>query len=45
VITLCVFIAFSALFLREPLGWNHLLGFVLIAAGAAVVFLGKTPLG
>jgi uncharacterized protein (DUF486 family) len=41
VITLVVFIAFSALFLREPIGWNHLLGFALIAAGAAVVFLGK----
>lgn len=42
VITLCVFIGFSWLFLREPLGWNHFLGFVLIAAGAAVVFLGKS---
>jgi hypothetical protein len=41
VITLVVFIGFSAVFLREPLGWNHLLGFALIAAGAAVVFLGK----
>lgn len=43
VITLCVFILFSWLFLRESLGWNHFLGFALIAAGAAVVFLGKTP--
>jgi hypothetical protein len=43
VITLCVFGCFSWLFLREPLGWNHLLGFALIAAGAAVVFLGKAP--
>lgn len=41
VITLTVFIGFSALVLREPLGWNHVLGFALIAAGAAVVFLGK----
>lgn len=41
VITLTVFVGFSWLFLREPLGWNHLLGFGLIAAGAAVVFLGK----
>ena len=41
VITLCVFVVFSWLFLREPPGWNHLLGFVLIGAGAAVVFLGK----
>lgn len=41
VITLIVFIAFSTLFLGETLSWNHLLGFALIAAGAAVVFLGK----
>lgn len=41
VITLVVFILFSAFFLREQLGWNHLLGFALIAGGAAVVFLGK----
>ncbi|MEZ5973042.1 MAG: DMT family protein [Hyphomonadaceae bacterium] len=41
VITLTVFVGFSTLFLREQLGWNHLLGFALIAAGAAVVFLGK----
>lgn len=41
VITLVVFVGFSWLFLREPLGWNHLLGFALIAAGAAVVFLGR----
>ena len=43
VITLCVFLGFSWLFLREPLSWNHYLGFALIAAGAAVVFLGKAP--
>jgi len=41
VITLAVFVGFSWLYLREPLGWNHLLGFALIAAGAAVVFLGN----
>ena len=41
VITLTVFVAFSALYLSEPLGWNHLVGFALIAAGAAVVFLGR----
>ncbi|MBC7770169.1 MAG: DMT family protein [Phycisphaerales bacterium] len=41
VITLVVFIAFSALFLREELSWNHFVGFALIAGGAAVVFLGK----
>ena len=41
VITLCVFILFSWLFLREALGWNHFVGFALIALGAGVVFLGK----
>ena len=41
VITLTVFVGFSALYLKEPLGWNHFAGFALIAAGAAVVFLGK----
>ena len=41
VITLIVFAGFSWLFLREPLGWNHLVGFALIALGAGVVFMGK----
>src|SRR5690554_4468997 len=27
VITLSVFVGFSALYLKEPLAWNHLLGF------------------
>ena len=38
VITLVVFVAFSALYLKEPLGWNHLVGFALIAAGAFFIF-------
>ncbi len=38
VITLCVFAAFSVLYLRESLGWNHAAGFALIAAGAFLVF-------
>lgn len=38
VITLLVFAGFSVLFLKEPLGWNHLAGFALIAAGAALIF-------
>ena len=42
VITLVVFAAFSYLYLKEPLGWNHLVGFALIAAGAFFVFQGKT---
>jgi len=31
VITLIVFAAFSILYLKEPLGWNHVLGFGFIA--------------
>ena len=41
VITLLVFAVFSVLWLKEPLGWNHLVGFGLIAAGAAFVFQGR----
>jgi len=42
VVTLLVFAGFSALYLKEPLGWNHAVGFALIASGAAFVFYGKT---
>jgi len=38
VITLVVFGIFSVVYLREPLAWNHLVGFGLIAAGAFLVF-------
>ena len=38
VITLVVFAGFCVLYLREPIAWNHLLGFALIAAGAFFVF-------
>ena len=41
VITLVVFAGFSVLYLKEPLGWNHLVGFGLIAAGAAFIFQGR----
>jgi uncharacterized protein len=41
VITLVVFAAFSVFVLKEPLGWNHAIGFALIAAGAGFVFAGK----
>ncbi|MDO9223477.1 MAG: DMT family protein [Caulobacter sp.] len=41
VITLLVFVVFSALYLGEPLKWSTLVGFALIAAGAAFVFLGR----
>ena len=38
VITLLVFAAFSVLYLKEPIGWNHAVGFTLIASGAFFVF-------
>lgn len=41
VITLAVFAVFSVAYLKEPLGWNHAVGFSLIAAGAFFVFLGR----
>ena len=40
VITLLVFAGFSVLYLKEALTWNHAIGFMLIAAGAAFVFRG-----
>ena len=42
VITLVVFCGFSVVYLEEPFGWNHAIGFALIAAGAAFVFSGRT---
>jgi uncharacterized protein (DUF486 family) len=41
VITLLVFAGFSVLYLKEPLGWNHLVGFALIAGGAFFIFQGR----
>ncbi len=38
VITLSVFCGFAVFYLKEPLKWNYLLGFGLIAAGALCVF-------
>ncbi len=38
VVTLIVFAGFSALYLKEPLGWTHAAGFTLIAAGAGIIF-------
>lgn len=40
VITLLVFAGFSVFWLKESLTWNHAIGFMLIAAGAAFVFKG-----
>lgn len=38
VITLSVFCVFSLWYLKEPLKWNYLIGFVLICCGALFVF-------
>jgi uncharacterized protein (DUF486 family) len=38
VITLAVFGVFSVFFLKEPLTWNHILGFSFIALGAFFIF-------
>jgi len=38
IITLLVFAGFSVVYLKEPLAWNHGLGFALIAGGAFFVF-------
>jgi uncharacterized protein (DUF486 family) len=42
VVTLLVFAGFSMVFLKESLGWNHAVGFTLIAAGAAFIFAGRS---
>ena len=39
VLSLSVFALFSVCYLGESLSWNHLAGFTLIAAGAALVFM------
>ena len=38
VISLSVFVGFAVWYLGEPLRWNHLIGFSLIAIGAGFVF-------
>jgi uncharacterized protein len=38
VITLLVFVGFSVTYLKEPVSWNHAVGFALIALGAYFVF-------
>lgn len=40
VITLTVFVGFSAVYLKESISWVTLLGFGFIALGAALVFRG-----
>ncbi|MFO1096536.1 MAG: DMT family protein [Planctomycetaceae bacterium] len=43
VITLVVFAAFSVLYLKEPLRWNYIVGFVLILAAVFFVFVVGKP--
>ena len=38
VITLAVFCVFSVLYLREPLKWNYVLGFSMMAGAVLVIF-------
>jgi uncharacterized protein (DUF486 family) len=38
VITLVVFCGFSALYLKEPLRWNYLVGFLFIIAAVFFIF-------
>ena len=39
IITLVIFVVFSAIWLDAPIKWNHLLGFALIALAAFFIFL------
>jgi uncharacterized protein (DUF486 family) len=41
VITLLVFVVFSALYLKEPIGFSQMIGFGFIALGAFFVFSGR----
>ena len=38
IVTLCVFVAFSVLYLGAPVKWNHLAGFALIVVAAFLIF-------
>jgi uncharacterized protein (DUF486 family) len=38
VIILSVFAVFAVLYLKEPLSWNHLVGFAFIGVGAFFIF-------
>jgi hypothetical protein len=42
VITLVVFVVFSALYLKEPMTMKQIIGFGFIAVGAFFVFSGRT---
>lgn len=44
VISILVFIAFSAAYLKEPVRWNHAAAFLLIAAAAGLALWDLPPL-
>lgn len=43
VITVIVFVVFAALYLKEPIRWNHVAAFALILGAVALVFGVKSP--
>jgi len=40
IVTLLVFAGFSIIYLKEPMTWNYVIGFALVAAGAYFIFRG-----
>jgi uncharacterized protein len=40
IVTLLVFAGFSIFYLKEPMTWNYVIGFALVAAGAYFIFRG-----
>jgi len=40
IVTLLVFASFSIIYLKEPMTWNYVIGFALVAAGAYFIFRG-----
>ena len=40
VVTLVVFAGFSIVYLKEPMTWNYIIGFIFVAVGAFFVFRG-----
>ena len=44
VITLAIFMVFSALYLKQPITLNHVVGFAFIALGAFFIFKGPIRL-
>jgi uncharacterized protein len=38
IVTLVVFVAFAALYMNEPIRWNHAVGFGFVGVGALFVF-------